>query len=310
LKPGQAAQLFDRKLERIIHEDLPLLKKVKKFVVQSGGKRIRPLLHYTYCQLLEYRGTTWQDVGAIGELIHAASLLHDDVVDEAAQRRGQKSINSLYGNKQAVLAGDYLLACGLDHLRTLEHAQELLGIFTKVIRGLAVGELLQLQWEKNFDLKLTEYSRIINCKTGGLFSAMTESACVLAGQTHRKESAQFGANLGWIFQVRDDYLDYFPDKTGKPPFQDFRRQLMTYPLLTLRQSLKKKDQQALKKLFHEANRQAALERLPEYLTPALKEKLRSDLEIAIHRAMHFVREYPPGNLRQLLLDQLAGLIIP
>lgn len=138
---------FDKKLETIIREDLKILSEIKTYTIQSGGKRIRPILHYCLCQLLGYSGKHWLDVGAIAELIHAASLLHDDVVDEAETRRGLQSVGSKFGNKTAILAGDYLLACGIDHLNGLGYP-ELMEVFTQVIKDLSVSELIQMEWEK------------------------------------------------------------------------------------------------------------------------------------------------------------------
>ncbi|MBE7438238.1 MAG: polyprenyl synthetase family protein [Spirochaetales bacterium] len=297
---------FNRKLDAIIREDLPVLKKVKKFVIQSGGKRIRPLLHYHTCALLEYQGKVWQDVGAIGELIHAASLLHDDVVDESKTRRGQPSTNALHGNKTAVLCGDYLLACGLDHLRTLPGSQELLRIFTVVIRKLAVGELLQLQWESNIRLDRKTYEQIIHCKTGALFGAMTESAALLAAHSSLKEYARFGEELGLLFQLRDDYLDYFPGKgDGKPAFQDFKRGLVTFPFLLLLEE--RKNRKELVRLFAMEDREAALEELMPFLTTRVQKTLAISIESKVHEAMHFVRRHPPLPARALLIDQLHAL---
>lgn len=138
---------FDKKLETIIREDLKILSEIKTYTIRSGGKRLRPILHYCLCQLLGYSGKHWLDVGAIVELIHAASLLHDDVVDEAETRRGQQSVGSKFGNKTAILAGDYLLACGIDHLNDLGYP-ELMDIFTQVIKDLSISELIQMEWEK------------------------------------------------------------------------------------------------------------------------------------------------------------------
>ncbi|MCB1318987.1 MAG: polyprenyl synthetase family protein, partial [Leptospiraceae bacterium] len=236
--PANAALVkrFNQKLDRIIGSDLPILQKIKKFVIKSGGKRIRPITHFYFTAMLGYTGREWEDCGAIGELIHAASLLHDDVVDEASMRRGKPSINALEGNKTAVLSGDYLLACGLDHLGTLPHAKGLLPVFTRVIRMLAIGELLQMQHEHNLDLKARDYNRIILGKTGSLFGAMTESAWIVATEAEdggnarmerRKAYRDFGERMGYLFQVRDDYLDYFGDavRERKDIYQDFRRGL-------------------------------------------------------------------------------------
>jgi octaprenyl-diphosphate synthase len=139
---------FDKNLDSIIHEDIPILKKIKKQVITSGGKRIRPFSHYLFCQFLNVKDVSWLDVGSVAELIHAASLLHDDVVDNAPIRRGKPTIGASFGNKTAILAGDYLLACGISRLNSLGNP-ELMEIFSQVLRDLSVSELLQMEWEKN-----------------------------------------------------------------------------------------------------------------------------------------------------------------
>lgn len=248
-----AVKKVDQKLGEIIFEDLPILSEVKKLVTQSGGKRIRPLLHYYFTQILGYNGKEWVDVGAIGEMIHAASLLHDDVVDESSTRRGVPSANAIYGNKAAVLAGDYLLSCALQHISTLEKSQEILVVFTRVVRMLSVGELIQMQKEKDLDMKVEEYEAIIHGKTGSLFGAMAEAAAILSGADRERanEYRIFGEKLGAVFQRRDDYLDYFvpPESTGKPAFQDFERGLVTGPVLLMRSQLSGEDVTMMRNLW-------------------------------------------------------------
>ena len=241
MKSVIAIQKVDARLGDIVGEDLPILKKVKEFVIKSGGKRIRPLIHYYLASILGYRGKEWIDIGAIGELIHAASLLHDDVIDEASTRRGKSTINTLHGNKTAILAGDYLLACALDHLAKLSRPVEFTSIFTHVVRMLSIGELLQMEWERNLKTTEATYERVILGKTASLFGAMSQSAALLAGFDKKQTVAyrDFGLNMGRIFQVRDDYLDYFGtlSKDGKQPLADFHRGLVTLPLLQLQSKM-------------------------------------------------------------------------
>ena len=246
---------IDGKLAEIIHEDLPILSRVRELVVRSGGKRIRPLLHFYFSKILGYEKEEWIDVGAIGEMIHAASLLHDDVVDESDVRRGKPSANALFGNKAAILSGDYLLSCALEHISRLEKAVPVLVIFTGVVRMLSVGELIQMEKERDLELTLEDYHRVIHGKTGSLFGAMTESAALLSGRNPEEcaEYRVFGEKLGAVFQKRDDFLDYFMDasKTGKPAFQDFERGLVTYPAILLRESLGEKDRFRMAELWAE-----------------------------------------------------------
>ncbi|MBX7057528.1 MAG: polyprenyl synthetase family protein [Leptospirales bacterium] len=312
----------DARLGQIIGRDLPVLGKIRKFVVKSGGKRIRPLTHYFLLRTLGGESQEWIDVGAIGELIHAASLLHDDVIDEAGTRRGRPSANALYGNKQAILSGDFVLACGLQHLSTLEHSQLLLPIFTRVIRALAVGELIQMEGENRPDLPLQKYEQIIAGKTASLFGAMTESSWILARQSSssgataradRLRARNFGERMGRVFQIRDDFLDYFGSDEGKDSLQDFSRGLMTQPALALRArmgALRRRQFDQLWRSAERRNSEAGRTLLLEWIRETrLQKKLAEEIESEIHALMLYLRQHPEGPERNAILEQLSRLLV-
>lgn len=238
MSPSAQIRKIEKKLGKIIGEDLPILRKIKSYTIASGGKRIRPLAHYYFLRMMESEHKDWVDVATIGELIHNASLLHDDVVDESDLRRGRPSAPVLFGNKTVVLAGDYLLACGLHHLSGLEHSERLISIFSGVIRQLSEGELIQMEYEGSLDIPEKMYERVIHCKTACLFGAMTETAALLAGRSapEQKKYRGFGERLGRYFQIRDDFIDYFQpeSQSGKKEMQDFERGLVTWPVILLR----------------------------------------------------------------------------
>ena len=306
---------FNRRLERIIGTDLPVLRKVRSFVTASGGKRLRPLIHYYFARMLGYKGRECIDVGAIGELIHAASLLHDDVIDESDTRRGRQTLHAQYDNKTAILSGDYLLACGLDHLAGLESGHELLPLFTRVIRGLAIGELIQMEEESNLEIAPASYERIIQGKTAGLFGAMTEAAAVLSGQNAaaRKEYRIFGDRLGRVFQVRDDYLDYFGDvsSNGKEPFQDFRRGLVTRPVIVLRSLLGRDRRRQLTGVWAETGRRNSAEGVAILQTLAeeteLGKKLRDELEQEIAQLQKTMVPFSTSGYGRSVVERLDSL---
>ena len=307
---------IDAKLDAIIHEDLTVLKKVKKHVIKSGGKRIRPVLHFYLLRMLGDESERWVDTGAIGELIHGASLLHDDVIDEARQRRGRPAMHTLEGNKTTILAGDYLLACGFEHLSTLEQSVELLPVFTGVIRDLTVGELLQMRWENNPALTQKNYEEIIHRKTASLFGAMAESAGILQGlnSTERERIRDFGLRMGRLFQIRDDYLDYFGDskKEGKALYQDVHRRLVTFPLLQLMKKLSVAEKRELKKRWTGSEngqpiQDFVLERMQKH---EIRKQVALDMEEEIHRLMKYLREYPGSDYRNKLVDRLSDLLVP
>ncbi len=302
-------------MDAIVGEDLPILKEIKKFVIKSGGKRIRPLLHYYFSQILGYGGKDWKDVGAIGELIHAASLLHDDVVDEGFVRRGTPTTNALHGNKTAVLSGDFLFSCALDHLATLKDAQALIPIFTRVIRLLSVGELIQMRYEKDLNVKREQYQRIIHGKTGSLFGAMVESAAVLVGlpMKERLRYRSLGEGLGSVFQIRDDYLDYFADEKafGKKRYQDFFRGVVTPPILHLRDQMKSGDKKELQKLWKDESLRKSehgvrkLEAM--FAVYDTRQKMAQELTDRLNEMKRFLDTHGSSRYRNSILEQLDKL---
>ncbi|TGK46577.1 polyprenyl synthetase family protein [Leptospira bouyouniensis] len=303
---------FDKNLDSIIHEDIPILKKIKKQVITSGGKRIRPFAHYLFCQFLNVKGVSWLDVGSVAELIHAASLLHDDVVDNAPIRRGKPTIGASFGNKTAILAGDYLLACGISRLNSLGNP-ELMEIFSQVLRDLSVSELLQMEWEKNPNITLKIYDQIIYGKTASLFGVCTESAAILANKSkaERKQFRQFGVRLGKLFQKKDDCLDYFEDSktSGKEFLKDFKNGLYTYPVLLLRSKLNLLEKRKLNQLFQKEIRDAKDEDTILNLMESKKIPiiLHKELESEKNDLLLFLNQFPKTDERELFIEQLNRL---
>ncbi|PJZ68785.1 geranylgeranyl pyrophosphate synthase [Leptospira perolatii] len=303
---------FDKKLKEIIDEDLEILSEIKDYTIQSGGKRIRPILHYCVCKILGYRGEKWADVGAIAELIHAASLLHDDVVDEAETRRGIPSVGAKFGNKTAILAGDYLLACGIDHLNSLG-SSELMDLFTKVIKDLSVSELIQMEWEKNSKITSEIYDSVVYGKTASLFGAVSEAAGILVElpKKSRKKLHDFGIRLGFLFQKQDDAIDYFQagNQTGKVPLKDFKNGLYTYPVLKLLEKSDRNDKKLVHSLFGKAERNGqdevvVLSLLNRY---NIRKMLNDEFQADIEELLRFLNAYPPTEEGKLVQEQFRKL---
>lgn len=303
---------FDKNLAGIIQEDIPILKKIKKQVITSGGKRIRPFAHYLFCQFLNVKDVSWLDVGSVAELIHAASLLHDDVVDNAPIRRGKPTIGSSFGNKTAILAGDYLLACGISRLNSLGNP-ELMEIFSQVLRDLSVSELLQMEWEKNPKITLKIYDQIIYGKTASLFGVCTEAAAILAKKSNaeRKQFRQFGVRLGKLFQKKDDCLDYFEDSktSGKEFLKDFKNGLYTYPVLVLRTKLNLIEKSKLQKMFQKENRDVKDESVILEMMDSknISNLLHKELEAEKNDLLQFLFQFPKTEERELFIEQLNRL---
>jgi octaprenyl-diphosphate synthase len=225
-------------VERAMREQLgsasELVGQVGGHVLGAGGKRIRPALLLLCAELCGYTGPRWVQVAAAVELLHTATLLHDDVVDLSELRRGRPSANAIWGNRRAVLGGDYLYARA-SAMIVEDGDLDILWIFADTIRRMAEGELLQL--ERSFDSTVTEahYFQVIERKSAVLLSAACESGGIVAGVTraeHRK-LAEFGRELGLAFQLRDDALDYEAGEAelGKRPTADLREGKVTLPLL-------------------------------------------------------------------------------
>jgi geranylgeranyl pyrophosphate synthase len=304
---------FDQSLAKIIGEDLPILKKIKNFVIKSGGKRIRPMTHYLFCQFVGYKGQVWKEVGAVAELIHSASLLHDDVVDHATLRRGKPTISALFGNKAAILSGDFLLACGIQRLNALGQPA-LMSIFSRVLRDLSVSELIQMEWEKNPKITLKIYDSIIFGKTASLFGACSESAGILAGLNMKecKELSEFGIRLGKLFQKKDDCLDYFytSKEIGKESFKDFKNGLYTYPILKLKEKVSAKTRKEIDLVFAKDER---LDGDCQFIVGLLhshniEQLITDEFKLENNYLQKFLSKYPDSYEKSLFQGQIEKLL--
>jgi octaprenyl-diphosphate synthase len=202
-----------------------------RHLVAQGGKRVRPVSVLLAGRCFGKSGRAFVEMGAVVELIHSATLLHDDVVDEGLERRGVPTSRRLYGNGVSVLSGDLLLVNALE--RTQTHAPELLSDLISTLRRLVDGEIIQLRGRTELDLSEATYYRILSDKTASLFSLATRAGAVLAGASEEQCRAlsQFGEALGIAFQLVDDVIDYAGHETGKAMFADLVEGKLTLPLV-------------------------------------------------------------------------------
>ncbi len=231
---AESLDLVDRAMRAQMKSVSDLIPLLGDHVLSSGGKRLRPMLVLLSADFCGYTGPRRIQLGAALELIHTATLLHDDVVDLADLRRGRPSVNAIWGNRRAVLAGDFFYARA-SAMIVEDGSSEILEIFTRAIRMMAEGELLQLQRSFDSDVTETHYYNVIERKSAVLLSAACEIGAVLGGVTRAevRPVAEFGRQLGVAFQVRDDVLDYQADveDLGKPSCADLREGKITLPLL-------------------------------------------------------------------------------
>lgn len=224
----------ERTMREAISGDHALIGTIGDHVLSSGGKRLRPVLVMLAAEMCGYDGPRRVQIAAAIELLHTATLLHDDVVDLATLRRGREAARAIWGNRRAVLVGDYFYARASSMI--VEDGNiDILSIFSDTIRRMSEGELLQL--ERSFDPEVSEahYYAVIDRKSASLISAAAEAGAILAGVTRaeRRRLAQYGREFGLAFQLRDDALDYAASEAelGKRPYTDVREGKVTLPLL-------------------------------------------------------------------------------
>ncbi len=229
------------RMELRIHEslgtDVELIQQVGKYILGAGGKRFRPLLHLLSARLCGYREHNAEyTLGGVVEFIHTASLLHDDVIDEAKVRRGKSSANSLWGNQASILVGDYLYSKALFHAVRLQN-QRVMDVLSETTTTMSEGEVLQLMQIQNADLAEADYFRLVECKTGVLISASCRLGAIISKAPLSQEDAltAYGKKLGFAFQITDDTLDYAADqkRLGKIIGKDLAEGKVTLPLIYL-----------------------------------------------------------------------------
>ena len=235
--------LFEQKFQLSMASKVALLNRITHYIVNRKGKQMRPMFVFLVSKMVsngEVIDRTYRGASVI-ELIHTATLVHDDVVDDSNQRRGFFSVNALWKNKIAVLIGDFLLSKGL--LLSIDNGDfDLLKIISVAVREMSEGELLQIEKARKLDITEAIYYEIIRQKTATLIAACCSlgAASVKPDSKHVETMRKFGELIGMAFQIKDDLFDYGETKIGKPTGIDIKEQKMTLPLIyTLNQASKK-----------------------------------------------------------------------
>jgi len=267
--------------------EINLIQKMTNHHLKSGGKRIRPLLTLAASRLCNYKdGNRDVNLAACIELIHSATLLHDDVIDNSDLRRGVKTSNSIWGNQSSILVGDYLFSRCFE-MMVEDGSPEILKLLSSTSSTIAQGEVLQLEHKGEIDLLEETYFKIINMKTATLFAAATKvGACI--GEKSKKEKdalESYGKNLGMAFQIADDALDYFSTKTilGKEIGKDFYEGKTTLPLIIIFQRANSEEKNFLIEIFKKRKRNE--DDFSETL--ALINKYKA-VQVSLKRAEYFV----------------------
>ena len=229
---GEELSTFEKKFAESVKSQTPLLDRIMKYIIKRKGKQLRPMFVFLSAKLHGSINESTYRAAALVELLHTATLVHDDVVDESLERRGFFSVNAIWKNKIAVLVGDYLLSKGL-LLSTDNKDFEHLQILSQAVKQMSEGELLQIEKSRNLNLKEDIYFEIIRNKTASLLS----SACAVgAWSTSKNEGISskmkiFGEKVGIAFQIKDDLFDYGNEDIGKPTGNDIKEKKLTLPLI-------------------------------------------------------------------------------
>ncbi len=242
---------FESHFKKTMNTNVPLLNIILKYMIRRKGKQIRPMFVFLTAKLLGEIKDSAYTAASLIELLHTATLIHDDVVDDSYKRRGYFSLNALWKSKITVLVGDYLLSRGL--LLAVDNKEfDLLEIVSNAVREMSEGELLQVKKSRKIYIEEAEYFEIIRKKTASLISSCSSCGAKAAGAN--QETTQlfhnFGEKIGLAFQIKDDLLDYQnARRIGKPTGNDIREKKVTLPLIYALQNADEKSKKAIKKVF-------------------------------------------------------------
>ena len=255
---GNKLQKVENLIQEKLKSEVNLIQKMSDHHLRSGGKRLRALLTLESAKLTGYKEDKRDiNLAACVELIHSATLLHDDVIDESELRRGVKTANSVWGNQSSILVGDYLLSRCFE-MMVEDGDLEVLKLLSSTSAKIAQGEVLQLQHKGEADLLEETYIDIINLKTASLFSAATKTGACLSGSNEKEKKAieSYGRNLGLAFQIADDALDYYAKEKlfGKELGKDFFEGKVTLPLITIFQKANDEEKSFLTEIMRKEKR--------------------------------------------------------
>ena len=239
--------LFEKKFKSAMKSDVALLDKITHYIIKRKGKQLRPLFVFLSAKMIAPVEEGTYIAASLIELLHTATLVHDDVVDDASERRGFLSINALWKNKIAVLVGDFLLSQGL-LLTTSKNRIDLLHLVSKAVKAMSEGELLQMEKSRKMDITEEVYYKIIKQKTASLVAACcaTGACSVTKNKELIANMEKVGIYVGMAFQIKDDIFDYgFSNEIGKPTGIDIKERKLTLPLIYVMNKVEKKQKKLI-----------------------------------------------------------------
>lgn len=304
-------QAVDAVIRARLHSEVPLVRQVAEYIIGGGGKRMRPALLLLASGAVSYRGTWQHELAAVVEFIHTATLLHDDVVDESALRRGRETANAQFGNAASVLVGDFLysrafqMMVGVGNMRVMQ----ILADATNVI---AEGEVLQLMNCHNPDISVEDYLQVVRFKTAKLFEASARLGAILGGASPEIETglANYGMHLGTAFQIIDDVLDYSgkEDEIGKQLGDDLAEGKPTLPLIHVMKAGTPAQSLMVKAALDQGGREAFPEVIEAVNATGALDAAAMVAEEEVSQAIQALNPLPDSQYREALL-QLARFAV-
>ena len=306
-------ELFESKFKEAMISKVPLLNRITHYIVRRKGKQMRPMFVFLVAKMVsdgDFNERTYRGASII-ELIHTATLVHDDVVDDSNRRRGFFSLNALWKNKIAVLVGDFLLSKGL--LLSIDNDDfDILKLISIAVREMSEGELLQIEKARKLDITEAIYFDIIRQKTATLIAACCGIGAASVGSSAEEveKMRQFGELIGIAFQIKDDLFDYSDEKIGKPTGIDIKEKKMTLPLIYALNNCNPKDKKWLINSVKNHNRNQ--KRVKEVIT-FVKEKggieyATSKMQDYQQEALKILKPYPSSEYKNSLVKMVNYVI--
>lgn len=297
---------FEKRFKTTVHSDVSLLNIITSYALRQKGKQIRPLFVFLTSKMLGDITESTYTAASLIELLHTATLIHDDVVDESYERRGLFSINALWKSKTSVLLGDYFLSRGL-LLAVEKNDYELLQIVSHSTKEIVEGELLQLQKSRSLNIKISEYYEVIRKKTATLIASCTAAGATSAGADPDTVDKMYemGTNVGMAFQIKDDLFDFQPRGfIGKPTGNDLKEKKFTLPLIYSLDNCEKKEKKSIIRMISNGSmHNGKIDHIVDFV------KSHGGLDYAakmmqeyLEKAYATLNEYPDSEAKQSLLD--------
>jgi octaprenyl-diphosphate synthase len=303
---------FEPKFRSYMASKVALLDRITYYIIKRKGKQLRPMLVFLTAKMLGAINESTYRGAALIELMHTATLVHDDVVDDSNKRRGFFSLNALWKNKVAVLVGDYLLSRVL--LLSVEHKEyTLLELVSTAVRDMSEGELLQIEKARRLDITEEVYFDIIKKKTASLIASCcgVGAASVITDEEQIAKMRDFGEHLGIAFQIKDDLFDYEEEaKTGKPSGIDIKEQKMTLPLIYALQNSSKTEKRFMINVVkrHNRNRKKVVEVMNMVKSSGGIEYAKQRMEEHYNKALDILASFPDNEASQAL-KKLSAYVI-